>query len=184
MDIQPGALKKVQFYKKLLFFVNLPLIVGIPVFVEFGLPNIGKKDLNMIYIVLHLTDFFLCFNSLVIYTMISKVVTGISYLPEEHKIAIKQWSGKFITEKLSFYDPKEIIKCKKQVLNPFVGYRNVNNSNERFGTESTGMWHDRQVFDSMIFREIKRKRVVRERKPRGAEGDKTATDEKTPEKKE
>ena len=38
MSIQPAALKKVDFYKKLLFFVNIPLIVGIPAFVEFGLP--------------------------------------------------------------------------------------------------------------------------------------------------
>lgn len=62
------------------------------------------------------------------------------------------------------YDPKEIIKCKKQVLNPFVGYRSVNNANEKFGTESTGMWLDRQLFDSMIFREIKRPRVRRAKK--------------------
>ena len=102
-----------------------------------------KKDLNLIYIVLNVTDFFLCFNSLIIYSMISKIVTGISYLPEEHKIKIKQWTGKFITEQIKYFDPKEIIKCKKQVLNPFVGYRSVNNATERFGTESTGMWHDR-----------------------------------------
>jgi len=43
----------------------------------------------MIYVVLHLTDFFLCFNSLVIYSMISKLVTAISYLPDEHKLLIK-----------------------------------------------------------------------------------------------
>ena len=59
------------------------------------------------------------------------------------------------------FDPKELIKCKKQVLNPFVGYRSVTDSNEKFGTESTGLWHDRQLFDSMIFREIKRARVQR-----------------------
>lgn len=169
MDIQPGALKKVQFYKKLLFFVNLPLVVGIPVFVQFGLPSFEKKDLNLIYMMLNVTDFFLCFNSVIIYSMISKIVTGISYLPEEHKIKIKQWSGRFISEQTKIFDPKEIIKCKKQVLNPFVGYRSVNNANERFGTESTGMWHDRQLFDSMIHREIKRKRVVRERKPAAEE---------------
>ena len=46
-------------------------------------------------------------------------------------------------EKIMKYEPKELIKCKKQVLNPFVGYRSINNPNERFGTESTGMWHDR-----------------------------------------
>jgi hypothetical protein len=91
--------------------------------------------------------------------MISKLVTAISYLPEEHKILIKQRSGRFMREKVFTFDPKELIKCKKQVINPFVGYRSVNDSNKRFGTESTGMWHDRQLFDSMIFREIKRKRV-------------------------
>lgn len=78
-----------MFYKKLLFFVNIPLILGIPAFVEWGLPALQKKDVNIIYIVLHLTDFFLCFNSLVIYSMISKLVTAISYLPEEHKLLIK-----------------------------------------------------------------------------------------------
>lgn len=109
---------------------------------------------------LHLTDFFLCFNSLVIYSTISKLVTGISYLPEEHKIAIKQFSGRFMSEKLMKFDPKELLKCKKQVINPFVGYRSVNTS-ERFGTESTGLWHDRQLLDSMIFREVKRSRVQR-----------------------
>lgn len=39
MDIQPGVLNKVLKYKKLLFFVNLPFVVGIPLFVEFGLPE-------------------------------------------------------------------------------------------------------------------------------------------------
>lgn len=140
--------------------------MGIPVFVEFGLPQMQKKDLSMIYIVLHLTDFFLCFNSLVIYSTISKLVTAISYLPEEHKILIKQKSGRWLTDKLLTFDPKELIKCKKQVINPFVGYRSTTTS-DRFGTESTGLWHDRQLFDSMIFREVKRKRVVRERKPTG-----------------
>ncbi len=70
-------------------------------------------------------------------------------------------SGRFLSEKIMNFDPKELIKCKKQTLNPFVGYRNVNEANQRFGTESTGLWHDRQLLDSMIFREVKRKRVPR-----------------------
>lgn len=40
MEMQPGVMKKVQRYKKMLFFVNLPLIVGIPAFIEFGLPEL------------------------------------------------------------------------------------------------------------------------------------------------
>jgi hypothetical protein len=161
MDAQPGVLKKVTFYRKILFFFNIPMVIGIPLFVELGLPMLEKKNASMISMLLTLTDFFLCFNSLIIYSTISKLCTAISYLPEEHKIQIKQMSGRFLTEKVLTFDPKELIKCKKQTLNPFVGYRSVNEANQRFGTESTGLWHDRQLLDSIIFREIKRKRVPR-----------------------
>lgn len=113
MTAQPGVIKKMQFYRKLLFFVNIPMIVGIPVFVEWGLPMLEKKNASMIAIVLHLTDFFLCFNSLIIYSMISKLTTAISFLPEENKIHLKQMSGRFLSEKLLTFDPKELIKCKK-----------------------------------------------------------------------
>lgn len=88
------------------------------------------------------------------------MVKSIKYLPEENKIVIKQFSDWLLREKETVYDPKDIIKCKRQTLNPFVGYKSVKNSNTRFSTESTGLWHDRQLFDSMIFREIKR-RIVR-----------------------
>ncbi len=135
------------------------MILGLPLFVEFGLPMLEKKNASLIAIVLHLTDFFLCFNSLIIYSMISKLTTAISLLPDENKIQLKQMSGRFLTERILTFDPKELIKCKKQTLNPFVGYRSVNDSQQRFGTESTSLWHDRQLLDSMIFREVKRVRV-------------------------
>lgn len=158
MTIQPGAMKKAQFYKKMLFFVNIPLVIGIPLFVEFGLSDFQKKDINLIYMVLHLTDFFLCFNSIVIYSLVSKLVTGITYLPDEHKLKIKKCKDWFLREKEEIYEPQELVKCKKQVLNPFIGYRSTTNMNDRFATESIGLWHDRQLMDSMIHREIVRKR--------------------------
>lgn len=160
MEMQPGVMKKVQRYKKMLFFVNLPLIVGIPAFIEFGLPELQKKDVTMIYTILHLTDFFLCFNSLIIYSVISKLVTAISYLPEENKIKIKQYRDWLLREKVDCYEPKDLIKCKRKTLNPFIGYRSVADANTKFGTESTSLWHDRQLLDSIIFREKPRK-VVR-----------------------
>ena len=147
------------------------MILGLPLFVEFGLPMLEKKNASLIAIVLHLTDFFLCFNSLIIYSMISKLTTAISLLPDENKIQLKQMSGRFLTERILTFDPKELIKCKKQTLNPFVGYRSVNDSQQRFGTESTSLWHDRQLLDSMIFREVKRVRV------RPAPKNTTSTDE-------
>lgn len=176
MDIQPGVLNKINRYKKMLLFVNLPMIVGIPLFVEFGLPEFKKKDINFVYMILHLTDFFLCFNSIVIYSMIQKMVTTIKYLPDEHKFAIRQFKDWLLREKETLYDPKDLIKCKRQTLNPFVGYKSVSNNSTRFATESTGLWHDRQLFDSMIFREVKR-RIVRP--PRGEK--KQDTEKKEPE---
>ena len=86
MDAQPGVLKKLAFYRKILFFFNIPMVIGIPIFVEWGLPSLEKKNASMISMLLTLTDFFLCFNSLIIYSTISKLCTAISYLPEEHKI--------------------------------------------------------------------------------------------------
>lgn len=44
-----------------------------------------------------------------------------------------------------------------------IGYKSVKESKVRFGTESTGLWHDRQLMDSMIFREINRKVIRPER---------------------
>ena len=66
MEIMFDALKKVQFYKKLLLFVNIPAILGIPIFVEMGFLD-HKPNAKTIYAMLHLCDFFLCFNSLIIY---------------------------------------------------------------------------------------------------------------------
>lgn len=79
-------MKKIEKYRKMLFYINIPLVIGIPLFVQFGVPELQKKDLSMLYAILHLTDFFFCFNSILIYSIISKVVTCIKYLPEEHKI--------------------------------------------------------------------------------------------------
>lgn len=113
MTAQPGVIKKMHFYKKVLFFFNIPLVIGIPLFTELGLPMLERKNASMISMLLTLTDFFLCFNSLIIYSTISKLCTAISYLPEEHKIQIKQFSGRFLSERILTFDPKELIKCKK-----------------------------------------------------------------------
>ena len=35
-------------------------------------------------------------------------------------------------------------------MNPFVGYRSVTTSSQRFATESIGVWDDRNFFDSIV----------------------------------
>jgi len=64
-------------------------------------------------------------------------------MPDEHKIKIKQYKDWLLREKESILDPKDIIKCKRKTLNPFVGYKNVQNPSHTYATESTSLWHDR-----------------------------------------
>ena len=104
--------KKVNFYKKLLFFVNIPLVIGIPIICELGFLD-HKPNVKTIYAFLHLTDFFLCFNSVIIYSTVQKLVTAISYLPESHKIEMKQMCGRFLSEKIELFDPKELMKSRR-----------------------------------------------------------------------
>ena len=88
MTVKEEVLKKINNYKKLLFFVNIPLIIGIPVLTEFFMDPIHKETVDKTYITLQMADFFFCFNSIIIYTTIKKVVTSIQYLPEKNKMQI------------------------------------------------------------------------------------------------
>jgi len=48
-----------------------------------------------------------------------------------------------LQEKKFIVDPKDIEKCKRMTLNPMVGYRSVNNKNDRYISEGTSAWYDR-----------------------------------------
>lgn len=91
MEIKEFALKKVNLYKKILFFVNLPLMVGLPICLEGGfiLDPIHKQTASTLYLMLSMTDFMLFFNSVVIYNTIKRITTSIEYLPKTDKVLIK-----------------------------------------------------------------------------------------------
>ena len=89
MSIKPEALAKVNNYRKLLFFVNVPLILGIPIALEFDLIDKAHSEkADGTYMTLMVADFFFTFNSLMIYSVIKRVCSSIEYLPEHHKIQI------------------------------------------------------------------------------------------------
>ena len=143
MEIKPEALKKFQTNRKMLFFVNMPLIVGIPALIEFGLDPVHKEMVDNLYLVLTCGDFMLCFNSIMIYQTLKRMVSSIHYLPSEDKLQIKQFSSSLLAEKVVEREPQDIEKCKNRTFNPFIGYRMVTNANEKYATESTAVWHDR-----------------------------------------
>ena len=89
MEIKPEALAKVNRYKNLLFFVNVPLIFGIPIALEGGfLDQVHSEKVDTTYMLLFVADSFLTLNSLIIYSTLKRVVSGIYYMPEENKIKI------------------------------------------------------------------------------------------------
>ncbi|CDW87124.1 UNKNOWN [Stylonychia lemnae] len=182
-EIQPEALKKIQFYKNILFFVNIPMILGIPALTELGFLD-HKPNAKTIFAILHLTDFFLCFNSIIIYSTLQRLVSAIYYMPQENKILVKQWSAKLLGLKDLTFDPKDLIRIRKQSFNPFIGYKSVHDNNVKLGTESIGLWHDRKLFDSMIFREVKRRVVRPIRKGPVSSGVQTGSQQKSEDKKE
>jgi len=152
MEIQPAVKAKVEKYRKLLFFVNFPLLIGIPLYVELG-PLHEKPNFALISMMLHLCDGFLFFNSFLIYSVMKQIVSYIAYMPEEHKIKVKQFCNWRLTEVEREYACEDLIKAKKSAFNPFIGYKGVKDPNVKLGTESVGLWQDRELFDSLIFRE-------------------------------
>ena len=144
MSLKSEVLKKVNRYKSILFYVNFPLIVGIPIVLEGGfLSGMEEAKFDKTYLLLQAADFMLCFNSIFIYSTIKKMASAIHYLPEEHKLVITQYRSKMLGEVKVEIDPKDLIKCKRQTMNPLVGYKNVTDNNDTFITESTAVWNDR-----------------------------------------
>ena len=69
MEARPETLKKVNKYRNLLFFINLPLIVIIPFALESGLifDTVHSEKADSLYMVLQSAEFFIFFNSVFIY---------------------------------------------------------------------------------------------------------------------
>ena len=99
-----------------------------------------------------MADFFFCFNSILIYSTLKRVVTSISYLPKENKLEIKQLNSKLLQETTTEVDPADLINCRRKTANPLVGYRSMINNSDRYATESLCHFHDRKLMDSIVFR--------------------------------
>ena len=76
--------------RRVLLFFNVPMMAGIPCWIEFGnftelVAEKAEKAINMLIV----CDIFLVFNSFVLYAVLQKICTKISYLPDDDKIKIK-----------------------------------------------------------------------------------------------
>lgn len=132
--ITPNALKKFNFYKRILVFLNLPLVMVLPIFSEFFLDFTHPKA-NAMYALLYTADTFLFINAYMIYKMLKQAIISINYLVNEDKFEIKHFSSLSKNplsaisggegKNVGIVDPAHIAKAPKAMLNPFIGYRNT-----------------------------------------------------------
>mmetsp|Transcript_28020 Transcript_28020/g.27050 ORF Transcript_28020/g.27050 Transcript_28020/m.27050 type:complete len:81 (+) Transcript_28020:83-325(+) len=80
MKIQPVMLKKALFYKKMLYFVNIPIMIGLPLLFLSGIP-IPATNPQMVMLLCELADMLLFFNSYIIFKVLSQLVVQIDYKP-------------------------------------------------------------------------------------------------------
>lgn len=126
LEIQPDNLRKVKTYKRALWGFNVPFCIAIPIVVHSGiLSTYNPAKAEIVCYLLNLADFMFFFNSIMFYNVIKTVVKSVHYLPEENKLVIKQFSAKFLDLETHKYDPKSLILHRRKSLNPFIGYKSV-----------------------------------------------------------
>ena len=181
LTINPAAIKKFKLYKRMLLFVNLPIMIALPLWCEFGIDFTHPKA-NMLYALLYTADTFLFANFFMILNMLKQAVVSINYLTNEDKFEINHFINPSIIKSLFSKQNKsddksnsdhtqsvghrEIVgssalaKSGKGMFNPFIGYRNIE-KDQKYITEGMCTWHDRHLFDSIIERakEIRMEKV-------------------------
>lgn len=96
-----------------------------------------------------MADFFFVLDSLLIYSLIGKIVTSISYKSAENKLEITHLGTTLLKPKTELVNPENILKHRRKSINPLIGYKQIE-PNMMYATESMGLWHDRRFMDSVI----------------------------------
>jgi len=105
-EIQGANLKKALNYRKLLLYVNVPIMVGIPLFFNFApMAAAATQKADLLFMVAHTADCFFLLNSILIYNFVKRVVTSIDYNTETGKLEIKQLSSALMTEQFKEVEP-------------------------------------------------------------------------------
>lgn len=151
MEIRPEMLKKVNFYKKMLLYVNCPLMVAIPTFIHTPLFSyyVAAEKAQAMMILMSCCDLMLVVDSYLIYAVVSKLATSVIYKPADDKLEITTMGGMFMSQKTQVFEPMDLQKHLKKSINPFVGYKTVTGV-QVFGTEGIGQWADRKFLDSIV----------------------------------
>ena len=112
MRINNGANRQVRFYRRLIMLFNVPMMVLIPSYAEFLLPEHLRVSMSAVYLLLYLGDTFLFFNSLMVYSLLRSVVLAIDYLPQEDKLVVEKL-GKRLQVCEEKHSPGDIEKLRK-----------------------------------------------------------------------
>lgn len=95
--------------KKFIMFLNLPMCVLIPAYVELILSENHPKY-NVLYIMLYMSDTLFFMNLLSMYTIIRSTAFAINYLPNSNTITIDTFT-KFLKKQTIELKPTQLARC-------------------------------------------------------------------------
>lgn len=156
----PGSMERAWSRKRAtLFFVNLPMMIGIPAFMEFVdiQAKYGERA-DLVMGIFTAIDVIFCVKTYLLYHFLQKLVSEIEYDSVEDKVTITQPHGSTFLGKVKLeYKPKELEKKLmtpgKTSFNRSLRYRSIKKGENmrEFGTEIPGAeWHDRKFLDTII----------------------------------
>ena len=97
-----------------------------------------------------LTDVVLLVDSALLFAVIGKIVSSMSYDAQSNEVKVSHFNNWGLKPQQSKFKPEQMVKHKRKSLNPFIGYK-VLDIDQMLATEAMkATWHDRQLLDSMI----------------------------------
>ena len=140
--------------------VNMPIVIGIPMFLELvDVAAINPEKAGIATALLTVADLFFFVRSYFLYSYLRKMVTKISYNPETDKLTLRcEFGSASLAPEEYEYSPKELEKHEaKSRINKYLygyKYRSIKKGEnfKRFSTERIegAEWKDEKLFNTII----------------------------------
>ena len=106
MEAHPTVLSKLSKFRRVLLFLNVPVMVVIPAELHFGwLASKFGDNYDTVCTLLSATDSVLFLESVLLYTVLSKFVSKIE-VTESREVAVTHFNTTFLSEKTTLFKPE------------------------------------------------------------------------------
>lgn len=150
-EIPEDKINKIVFFRKLSFFIGLPLSIIIPICNERFLSDLSEVDwkFSLIYHFIFFVETLLFGSSVLGMFGLRNIVVSVNYLTKEKKlemIKIKLFGKKY---KCALQDPDHLMRWKRNFFNPFLSIKNKK-TQECFSFNLFGKIIDRKLYYTIL----------------------------------